>query len=89
MIYLIPYYFMFGIKVYMCQFLDFQEKLMLRSLIMLLSLIGNMILNYYLIPKYGALGAVIATLITEVPNFSYATIASKLVWKKIKGSYLN
>jgi len=79
---LLPYYVMFAIKVYMSLFLDFQNKLAMRSIIMLVSLLGNTVINYFLIPYYGAMGAAVSTLITEIPNFVYAMGANIKFWEK-------
>lgn len=78
---LLPYYLMFAIKAYMSLFLDFQNKLVMRSIIMIVSLVANAIINYFLIPYYGAMGAAVSTLITEIPNFLYALGANVLFWK--------
>ena len=79
---LLPYYIMFAVKVYMSLFLDFQNKLTMRSIIMLVSLMTNAVINFFLIPYYGAMGAAFSTLITEIPNFAYAMGANIVFWKK-------
>ena len=52
----------------------------LQSEITITSCIINIILNIFLIPKYGAIGAAVATLI----SYSYATFFSNFLYAKIR-----
>lgn len=66
-IWLMPYYILYSISTFFSIFLDFQGKASVRSICYSSVLVINFILNWILIPKYGAVGACIATGVSLVP----------------------
>lgn len=60
-IYLIPYYCGYAITIFMSALLDYQEKAKQRVPIYFAMILLNFILNMLFIPRYGAIGAAIAT----------------------------
>ncbi|MCT4562558.1 MAG: oligosaccharide flippase family protein [Crocinitomicaceae bacterium] len=65
-----------GMYKMMVNYLFYQEKTMTISLVTVLTLIANVVLNYFLIPIRGIEGAAIATTITFVLQFLLVTIFS-------------
>lgn len=61
------YYGLFGISTFYATFLDFQNKAKVRSIYYASIIVINLILNFLLIPKYGAMGATIATIVSLIP----------------------
>ncbi len=61
------YVLVFTFSVFYNRFLDFQGKAKQRAIHLIGSLIINIGLNYYLIPKYGAAGAAFSTAIAYLP----------------------
>lgn len=64
---LVPYYILYSISTFFSMFLDFQGRAGVRSICYCLVLVINFILNWLLIPKYGAVGASIATGMSLLP----------------------
>lgn len=64
---LVPYYFLYSISSFLSLFLDFQGKAGLRSICYCSVLAINMLLNWFLIPKFGAIGASVASGISLMP----------------------
>lgn len=67
MFWLVPYYILYSISTFFSLFLDFQGKAGIRSICYCSVLIINFILNWILIPEYGAIGAGIATGVSLIP----------------------
>lgn len=65
--YLVPYYALYSISNFYSMFLDFRGKAHFRSICYISIIVVNLILNYLMIPKYGAKGAALATDISIVP----------------------
>ncbi len=65
--YLTPYYFMYSISTFFATFLDFQGKARIKSLCYCTVIGLNLFLNWLLIPRFGAVGAAIATSLSLVP----------------------
>lgn len=86
---LVPYYLMFSLRVYMSLFLDFRNKLNLQSFINVICVCLNVLLNFMFIPRYGAIGAVASTLLTEIPNFLCVLFQNINIWKQYKKQYYN
>ena len=53
--------------VFLNSFLDYQGKAKRRAFNFIVAIIANVVLNWYMIPRYGALGAAIATTISYIP----------------------
>lgn len=66
-VWLVPYYILYSISTFFSMFLDFQGRAGVRSMCYCLVLVINFILNCMLIPKYGAVGASIATGMSLLP----------------------
>lgn len=65
--YLVPYYMMYAISNFFATFLDFQGKAKTRSICYCSVVVLNLILNLLLIPKFGAVGAAMATSLSLMP----------------------
>lgn len=65
--YLIPYYIFFSVTIFMAALVDYQGMANKRIFSYFLMIFLNVLLNYLLIPKYGAVGAAIATDISMIP----------------------
>ena len=61
------YYGLYGVSTFYATFLDFQNKAKTRSLYYFSIIIINLLLNFLLIPKYGAKGATISTIVSLIP----------------------
>lgn len=61
------YLLVFTLSVFFNQFLDYQGYARKRAINLVLSLLVNFILNLFLIPKYGAVGAAISTSVSYIP----------------------
>lgn len=64
---LIPYYILYSVSTFYSLFLDFRGRAKIRSVFYCSIIIINLILNYSLIPIYGAIGAAMATGFSLVP----------------------
>lgn len=82
LVWLVPYYILYSISTFFSMFLDFQGKAGVRSISYCLVLMINFILNWMLIPKYGAVGASIATGMSLLP---YALIVLIITVRIAKG----
>lgn len=65
---LVPFMIVYSYSVYLSTFLDYQGLAKVRAFYVSASLILNIILNIFLIPKYGASGAAISTSLSFVPS---------------------
>ncbi len=61
------YILIFSLIVFLNQLLDYQGLAKKRAINLSFSLLLNIVLNYYLIPVYGAIGAAISTSIAYIP----------------------
>ncbi|MCI8972005.1 MAG: flippase [Lachnospiraceae bacterium] len=78
---LIPYYFLYCMSSLYANFLDFMGHAKTRAL-WFSTVIGiNLTFNYLLIPKYGAIGAAVATTVSLIP---YAVFCLYAVWTIFK-----
>lgn len=64
---LLPYYCMYAVSMFTGALLDYQHKAKLRSILLLTVVVLNSVLNYCLIPPYGAMGAAWATSMSMLP----------------------
>ena len=81
---MIPYYMMFGISSFLALFLDFRNRSTIRSMVSIGCICLNACLNLIFIRKFGAVGAVYTTVMTQVPYFIYTIIASILAIMEIR-----
>jgi len=84
---LIPYYIMFAVSTFLALFLDFQGKTTFRSIISILSILLNFMLNYIFIPQHGAIGATATTLVSQMVYFCFTCFASINVWRQYRKQY--
>lgn len=70
------YYGLYGISTFYATFLDFQNKAKIRSLYYISIIIINLILNFLLIPQYGAKGAAASTIISLIPYTVFVFVES-------------
>ena len=85
---MIPYYLMFGISSCLALFLDFRNKSIIRSIVSIICIVLDAGLNYIFIRKFGAIGAVYTTVLTQVPYFIFTIAASFCEIKSIKRQIL-
>lgn len=78
---LVLYYVLYGVSTLDSCFLDYQKKAGSRSIWFLSVEVINFVLDYLLIPKYGAMGAAIGTVTALVPYTVYAYVAVRNVFK--------
>lgn len=64
---LLPFVFFYSFSVLLSGFLDYVGKAKKRAINLSLTMILNVVLNIFLIPKFGANGAAVATLISYFP----------------------
>lgn len=81
-IYLIPYYCGYAITIFMSALLDYQEKAKQRVPIYFAMILLNFILNMLFIPRYGAIGAAIATDFSLLPYLVGLIFLSQKVFKE-------
>lgn len=78
------FYIMNAISVFYAGFLDFRGKTYIRSIVYIVVIVLDTILNYLLIPNMGALGATIATEISMLPYVLATVLFSFKEITKIK-----
>ena len=61
------YYGLYGISTFYATFLDFQNRAKVRSIYYCSIIVINLVLNFLLIPQYGAKGATLATIVSLIP----------------------
>jgi O-antigen/teichoic acid export membrane protein len=66
---LAPYLVMLSYSVFLSSFLDYRGLATKRAINLSFTMILNVTINYLLIPKYGAIGAAIATSASYIPYF--------------------
>ncbi|MBD5469553.1 MAG: oligosaccharide flippase family protein [Lachnospiraceae bacterium] len=83
---LVPYYFMYGTALFFATLLDYQEKAKTRSYLYMVMVVLNLILNYVLIPRYGAVGAAAATVVAMMPYYLGLIIQAHLIFVRIQSA---
>lgn len=87
-IYIMPFLLFYPIFVTVSETttlgIPFSRKSYLNIIISIVSIITNACMNYFLIPKYGAVGAAVATGISYCVFFWLRTIFSRKLWFKFK-----
>ena len=85
-IYIIPFLLLYPIMYTISETttlgIPFSKKSHLNIIVSILSIITNLILNYILVPKMGAIGAAIGTGISYMVFFWSRTIISRKLWYK-------
>lgn len=76
MIALFLYFYLYSITSFLSMFLQYQKKGKTLSKSYILVVFSNIVLNYALIPRLGALGAAVASSISMVPYCLYLIIVS-------------
>ena len=79
---LVIYYALYGISNFFSSFLDFKNKAGIRSVFYMSVILINLVLNYIWIPRYGAIGAAVATDLSLVPYTIFVTVGALREWKK-------
>lgn len=64
-----PYVFFMGVSVFTGSFLDYRGLAKKRAVNLFIAIVLNIILNYFFIKSYGAIGASIATTLSFIPYF--------------------
>lgn len=78
---LVIYYALYGISNFFSSFLDFKNKAGIRSVFYMSVILINLVLNYIWIPRYGAIGAAVATDLSLVPYTIFVTVGAYREWK--------
>ena len=73
------YIFLISFNTFFNEVMDYQGKMKLRALYMSSSIILNIIFNYLLIPKYGAVGAACATSLSVIPFIIFNIYATRKI----------
>jgi len=81
---LVPYYCMYAISVFFSTFLDFRGMAKERGGVYIFMITIDVVLNWMLIPLYGANGAAIATTISLAPYTIFVILLTKKEWRNIK-----
>lgn len=84
---LIPYQFLYCVSSLKANFLDFMGCAKRRSIWYISVIVINMVLNYLLIPVYGANGAAIASSISLIPYTLYCIYDVKKIFKNLKKNF--
>ncbi|NFD29133.1 polysaccharide biosynthesis protein [Clostridium botulinum] len=80
---------MYTVSESTCLGISFSRKTSYNIIVSLIAAVVNYILNYLLVPKYGALGASVATGIAYTVFFWVRTLISRKLWFKFKlGFYI-
>lgn len=75
------FFFFYGLMTFSSVFLDYYGEAKIRSILLIIASVLNILLNLFLIPQYGIIGAAISTQITYIP---YAVICLYVLYRKIK-----
>lgn len=75
------YYFFETMTDFMGMLLEYQKKAKMRSIFYFIMVICNLGMNYILIPKYGAIGAAIATSISMIPYMGFLIYECRKIFK--------
>ena len=80
--FLLPFYVISSFSKFLALFLDYQYKAKVRSVVFFMTIVLDMILNAVLIPKYGAVGAAIATDIAVTPYLLFLFVETGMIFKE-------
>lgn len=80
---LLPYYVISSFSKFFVLFLDYQNKAKIRSVAFCSTILFDIILNAVLIPRFGAVGASVATDAALLPYFVFLMIETAIIF----GSY--
>lgn len=78
------YYGLYGISTFYATFLDFQNRAKVRSIYYFSIIVINLILNFLLIPQYGAKGATVATIVSLIPYTIFVFMESNKCLKNYR-----
>lgn len=81
--YLSIYFFIYVVNSFFSIFLDYQGKVKIRSIIFLVSMLFNVLLNGLLIPKWGAVGAAVATCVSMMPYDLFLILYTSAIFRKL------
>lgn len=81
--YLSIYFFIYVVNSFFSIFLDYQGKVKIRSIIFLVSMLFNVLLNGLLIPKWGAVGAAVATCVSMMPYDLFLILYTSQIFRKL------
>lgn len=84
---LLPYYFCLSISNLYSNFLDFQRKAKQRLACYVGTIVINLVLNYCMIPMYGAYGAAIASGIALIPYTILLIVLSNRVFEQLRKQF--
>ncbi len=81
--YLSVYFFIYVVNSFFSIFLDYQGKVKIRSVVFLASMLFNVLLNGLLIPKWGAVGAAVATCISMMPYDLFIILYTMAIFRRL------
>lgn len=81
--YLSVYFLIYVINSFFSIFLDYQGKVKIRSTVFLISMLFNIMLNWLLIPNWGAIGAAVATCVSMMPYDLFLIIYTAAIFRKL------
>jgi len=85
--YLAVYFLIYVVNSFFSIFLDYQGKVKIRSIVFLASMLFNVLLNGLLIPKWGAVGAAVATCISMMPYDFFLIIYTTAIFRRLSREY--
>lgn len=84
---LMPYQLLYSLSSLRANFLDFMGHAKMRAVWFMSVIVINLILNYLLIPVYGALGAAAASSVSLIPYTLYCMYDVHKVFKSLKKQF--
>lgn len=82
LILLIPYFVLYSMTIFLTNFLNYQKKVITVTVATFVMVLFNLVLNFLLVPRYGAGGAAVATTISAVPFTLILLIDTLRFWKR-------
>lgn len=80
--FLLPFYVISSFSKFLVLFLDYQNKAKVRSIVFFLTIVFDIVLNALFIPKFGAIGASVATDIALVPYLLFLFAEAEIIFKE-------
>ena len=82
--YLTLYYILFALSTFYSTFLDFRKQAKKRAIMYPVVIVLDILLNIVLIPRYGAVGAAVATTFSMAPYVIVSILVTEKEWRKLR-----
>lgn len=82
LILLMPYFVLYSMTIFLTNFLNYQKKVAIVTIATFVMILFNLVLNFLLIPQYGASGAAIATTLSAIPFTMILLIDTLKFWQQ-------